>query len=72
MALQSGLIPVISRVVSSLRSIDIQWNLSTTDTLWTVLFSEVPLFQGENNILYKVGTRSSVLINQVSLFSGCP
>ena len=30
-----------------------------------VLISEVSLLQGEN--LYEVGTRSSVLINQVSL-----
>ena len=37
------------------------------------LISEAALFQGENNVyLYKVGTQSSVLINQVSLFQICP
>ena len=36
-----------------------------------VLISEVSLFQGENN-LYKVGTRSSVLINEGSVFQRCP
>ena len=48
----------------------VQWNLSNTDILGTkilVLVGEVSLFQGKNNIcLYKVGTPSSVLINQVS------
>ena len=34
----------------------------------SVLISEVSLFQGENN-LYKVGTQSSVLINQGVLIS---
>ena len=52
----------------------IQWNLSNTDTLGTkiiVLISEVSLFQGKNNMyLYKVGTRSSVLIKQVSFKRG--
>ena len=52
------------------------WNLSNTDTLGAkiiVLISEVSLFQRENNMyLCKVGTQSSVLINQVSLFQGCP
>ena len=52
------------------------WNLSNTDTLGTkiiVLISEVSLFEGENKMyLYKVGTQSSVLINQVSLFPRCP
>ena len=37
-----------------------------------VLISEVFLFQGGIMNLYQVGTRSSVLINQVSLFQGCP
>ena len=50
---------------------------SGTSLIWTpeitVLISEVSLFQGENNMhLYKVGTWSSVLINQVSLFQRCP
>ena len=50
--------------------LNIQWNLSNTDTLGTkviVLIIEVSVFQGD-----KVGTRSSVLINQVSLFQRCP
>ena len=46
-------------------------NLSNMDTLGTkiiVLISEVSLFEGENNMyLYKVGTQSSVLINEGSL-----
>ena len=52
-----------------------QWKLSNMDTRGTkicVLISEVSLFQGENMYLYKVGTWSSVLINQVSLFQRCP
>ena len=52
----------------------IQWNLSNMDTLGTkiiVQISEVSLFQEGNNMyLYKVGTRSSVLIKQASLFQG--
>ena len=73
MALQFGLIPVISLVTGSLRSIHIQWNLSNTDTLSTkiiVLFSEVSLFQGNTIYLYKVGTRSSVLIKPSVLILG--
>ena len=49
----------------------IQRNLSSTDTLGTkiiVMISEASLFQRENN-LYKVGTQSSVLINQGVLIS---
>ena len=48
--------------------------MDTIGTKAIVLVSEVPLFQGKNNImhLHKVGTRSSVLINEVSLFQGCP
>ena len=35
-----------------------------------VLISEVPLFQGENNMyLYKVSTQSSVLLNQMSVLA---
>ena len=46
---------------------------SGTSLIWTPLISQVSLFQGENDIyLYKVGTQSSVLINQVSLFQRCP
>ena len=38
-----------------------------------ILISEVSLFQGENNMyLYKVGTQSSVLINEGFLFQRCP
>ena len=43
--------------------LNIQWNLSNTDTLATkviVLIIEVSMFQGD-----KVGTQSSVLIDQV-------
>ena len=56
--------------------VHIQWHLPNTDTLGTkiiFLISEASLFQRENNMyLYKVGTQSSVLINKVSLFQGCP
>ena len=52
------------------------YSVSNMDTLGTkifVLISEVSSFQGDNNMqLYKVGTRTSVLNNQVSLFQGCP
>ena len=46
-------------------------------TFQTKLIREVSLFQGENKriiyiYVYEVGTRSSVLINQVSLFQECP
>ena len=51
----------------------IQWNLSVTQRFNTkiiVHISEVFLFQKENNMyLYKVGTRSSVLIKQGILIS---
>ena len=64
-----------SKVVISVVSVYlyIQWNLSNMDTTWTkiiVLISEV---SEENNVCsYEVGTRSSVLINQVYLFQRCP
>ena len=49
---------------------DVEWNLSNTDAIGTktaVLISEVFLFQGKSIMyLYKVGTRSSALINEVS------
>ena len=51
----------------------LQWNLSNKDNLGTKNLSwlvRCPYFRGR--ILYKVGTWSSVLINQVSLFQGCP
>ena len=54
----------------------IQWNLSNTNMLGTKLFSELSLFQGENNMClhvylhaYEVVTQSSVLINQGVLLS---
>ena len=46
-------------------------NMDTIGDKTFVLISEVSFFQGENN-LYKVGTRSSVLINEGSLFQRCP
>ena len=47
-------------------------NYSGTSVLF-VPISEVRLFQGENIMyLYEVGTQPSVLINEVSLFQGCP
>ena len=50
----------------------LQWNLSNVDTVGTKIIGEGSLFQRENNMyLYKVGTQSSVLINQVSLFQRC-
>jgi len=46
--------------------------MDTHGTKIIVQISEVSLFHGENNMyLYKVGTQSNVLINQVSLFQGC-
>ena len=59
----------------ALNSMVLQWNLSNTNpisgTKIIVLTSEVYLFQGENNMyLHKVGTHSSVLINQRVLISG--
>ena len=53
-------------------------NKSGTSLIWThlgpvyiVIMSEVSLF--ENNMyFYRVGTQSSVLINQVTLFQRCP
>ena len=46
------------------------------DTLGTkilVLSEMSSVFQGKNNMyLYRVGTQSTILINQVSLFERCP
>ena len=53
----------------------LQWNLSNTDTLKTtilVLIGEVASFHAGGEYSCKLGTQSSVPINQVSLFQGCP
>ena len=55
------------------------WNLCPTENtvraqifvLISEVISEMSLFQGKNMCSYKVGTRSSALINQVSLCQGC-
>lgn len=53
----------------SILSAALQWNLPTYDILWTKIIVRCPFIQRENNI-YKIGTQSSVLFNEVSLFQG--